>query len=91
MDFIHYNPSEDPYLNYDESSDEMDLDNLAFQHEEIEKLVYMDTVIVVDRYCTMVLAPIILDTVFKSSMSKWLICFHCHKVLLLNTFHAFAL
>lgn len=91
MDFIHYNPSEDPYLNYDESLDEMVLDNLAFQHEEIEKLVYMVTVIFVDRYCIMVLAPIILDTIFKSSMSKWLICFHCHKVLLLNTFHAFAL
>lgn len=36
MDFIHYNPSENPYLTYDESSDEIDLDILAFQHGEIQ-------------------------------------------------------
>ncbi|CEP07197.1 hypothetical protein [Parasitella parasitica] len=52
MNSIHYNPSEDPYSGYDESSNEMDLDNLAFRLGEIEKLVDMDTVIITDPKST---------------------------------------
>lgn len=52
MDFTHYNPSEDPYSGYDESSNEMDLDNLAFQLGEIKKLVDIDTVIDTDPKST---------------------------------------
>lgn len=48
MDFILYNSSVDSSLDYIYSSDETDLNNLAFQHGEIEKLVDMDTVIVMD-------------------------------------------
>lgn len=35
MDFIHYNPSKEPLLADDESTDEMDFDDLANQHGEV--------------------------------------------------------
>lgn len=38
--------SENPYLTYDDDSDKMDLDILAFRHREIKLLVDMDTVTV---------------------------------------------
>jgi transposase len=44
MDFIHYNPSEEPLLAYDESSDEMDFNAVAIEYGEVQMLVDFDMV-----------------------------------------------
>lgn len=49
MDFIHYNPSKEPLLADDESTDEMDFDDLAIQYGEVQMLIDMDTIPIPER------------------------------------------
>ncbi|CEP18425.1 hypothetical protein [Parasitella parasitica] len=42
--FIHYNPSKEPLLADDESTDEMDFDDLAIHYAEVQMLINMDTI-----------------------------------------------
>ncbi|KAG1140547.1 hypothetical protein G6F37_008992 [Rhizopus arrhizus] len=44
MDFIRYNPAEEPLLAYDDSSDKMVLDDLVSQYGEVQMFVDIDTI-----------------------------------------------
>lgn len=49
MDFIHYNPFKKPLLADEESTDEMNFDDLAIQYGEVQMLIDMDIIPIPER------------------------------------------